>query len=240
MSLHFNCTDFDDVFEQTATWAMNNFKCNTSREDDVTIECTSRNYSKGCDIDRMAKRHPKKMIKLRQLYVEECEIDRAHSEMMKTGASDFRFKNIKHEYDHIKGGCLTAMHLTPDAVDIHIRASVIPWNLQFDLVLISDLLGELGLNPSKITFKIGYIRTKVIHALYTYLFNGWKPEELCKYRFGRSMIAAYMRAKRPTCKYKNWIRFSGRVDKLREEMGIEALEQVLEAAKKQENPEKVV
>lgn len=240
MSLHFNCKDFDDAFEQTARWAMENFKCNTSKEDDVTIVCESIEYKTDGSIDRMAKRHPKKIIKLRQLYVEECEIDRAHSEMIKTGASDFRFKNIKHEYDHVKGGCLTAMHLTPDAVDIHVRASVIPWNLQFDLVMIHDLLTEMGISPKRVTFKIGYIRTKVIHALYTYLFNGWTPEELCKYRFGRSMISAYTRAKRPTCKYKNWIRFSGRVDKLREEMGIEALEPALEAAKNQENLENEV
>ena len=231
MSLHFNCTDFDDVFEQTATWVMNNFKCNTSREDDVTIECKSRNYSKGGDIDRMAKRHPKKMTHLRSIYVEEGELDRSHAELIKTGASDFRFKNVQHEYDHIQGGCLTAMHLTENQVDITLRASVIPWNLQFDLVMISDLLGELGLNPTKITFKIGYIRTKVIHALYTYLHNGWTPEKLCEYTFGRSCIAAYMRAKRPTCKYRNWIRFSGNVDNLRADLGIGPLEPALEAAK---------
>ena len=235
MSLHFNCTDFDDVFEQTATWVMNNFKCNTSREDDVTIECTSRNYSKGGDIDRMAKRHPKKMTHLRSIYVEEGELDRSHAELVKTGSSDFRFKNVQHEFDHIQGGCLTSMHLTNDEVRITLRASVIPWNLQFDLVMISDLLGELGLNPSKITFKIGYIRTKVIHALYTYLHNGWTPEKICEYRFGRSCIAAYMRAKRPTCKYRNWIRFSGNVDNLRADLGIGPLEPALEAAKAKDN-----
>ena len=235
MSLHFNCTDFDDVFDQTATWVMNNFKCNTSREDDVTIECTSRNYSNGGDIDRMAKRHPKKMTHLRSIYVEEGELDRSHNELVKTGSSDFRFKNVQHEFDHVRGGCITAMHLTNDEVTITLRASVIPWNLQFDLVMISDLLGEMGLNPSKITFKIGYIRTKVIHALYTYLHNGWTPEKICEYRFGRSCIAAYMRAKRPTCKYRNWIRFSGNVDNLRADLGIGPLEPALEAAKAKDN-----
>ena len=231
MSLHFNCTDFDDVFEQTATWAMNNFKCNTSREDDVTIECTSRSYSESGDIARMAVRHPKKMRHLRGIYIEEGELDRCHAELVKNGSSDFRFKNVQHEHDHIRGGCLTAMHLTSDEVTVTLRASVIPWNLQFDLVMISNLLGELGLNPSKITFKIGYIRTKVIHALYTYILNGWTPEKICETRFGRSMIAAYIRAKRPTCKYRNWIRFSGRVDQAREKMGVGPLEPYLEAAK---------
>jgi hypothetical protein len=171
------------------------------------------------------------MTHLRSIYVEEGELDRAHAELVKTGSSDFRFKNVQHEYDHVRGGCLTAMHLTNDEVTIAMRASVIPWNLQFDLVMIADLLEELGLNPKKITFKIGYIRTKVIHALYTYLLIGWTPKKICEYRFGRSCIAAYMRGKRPTCKYRNWIRFTGNVDKLREELGIEPLEPVLEAAK---------
>ena len=239
MSLHFNCTDFDDIFQQTCQWVMENFKCNTSREDDVTIECISSHYDKARNLSKMAKRHPKKMTHLRSIYVEEGELDRSHAELVKTGSSDFRFKNVQHEYDHVRGGCLTAMHLTEDEVTITLRASVIPWNLQFDLVMIADLLEELGLKPKNITFKIGYIRTKVIHALYTYLIMGWTPEKICEYRFGRSCIAAYMRGKRPTCKYRNWIRFTGNVDKLREELGIGPLEPALEAAKSKLEAENV-
>jgi hypothetical protein len=97
--------------------------------------------------------------------------------------------------------------------------------------MIAELLEQLGMNPKKITFKIGYIRTKVIHALYTYLIIGWTPEKICEYRFGRSCIAAYGRGSRPTCKYRNWIRFCGNIDKLRAELGIGPLLPVLEAAK---------
>ena len=78
----------------------------------------------------------------------------------------------------------------------------------------------MGIKPKKILFKIGYVRTKVIHALYWYIRNGWTPEQICQYRFGRACIAAYTRGKRPTCKYRNWIRFTGRVDKLREDYPI--------------------
>ena len=70
--------------------------------------------------------------------------------------------------------------------------------------------------------------------------DGWTPEKMCETRFGQSMIAAYTRGSRPTCKYKNWIRFCARVDAAREEMGIGPLAPYLEAAKAKEKAEKEV
>jgi hypothetical protein len=46
-----------------------------------------------------------------------------------------------------------------------------------------------------------------------------------------------MRGKRPTCKYRNWIRFTGRVDKLREEYGIGDLVEALDHWKAINNTE---
>ena len=230
MSLQFDCKDFDDVLFQLSDWIMKNFKCNTSKEEDVTITSSSPFYSSDGNIAKLVKRHPKKMIHLRSIYVEDGEIDRAHYEMIRNGSAEFKFKNVQHEFDHVRGGCLTSMTISPERVTIAMRASVIPWNLQFDLALISDLMRDLGLKPSSIVFKIGYIRTKVIHALYTFLLHGWNPEDLCSYRFGRSMISAYMRARKPECKYRNWIGFAGRVDKVREELGIGELSDYLAKA----------
>ena len=135
-----------------AQYAMENFRCNTSRVDDVTIVCDS---SESKDIREHITDRPKKMIQLRRLYVNENEIDRAHREMVKDGHSTFYFTDVKHEFDHVQGGCLKTMELSPDEVTVNLRASVVPWNLQFDLVLIDNLLREMGITPKKITLKIG-------------------------------------------------------------------------------------
>ena len=226
---------FDDLMSRMAYIAISEFKCNTSKIDNVVMIADSTSCPNTRDY---VKSYPKKMIQLRRLYVTENELDRSHSELTKTGESDFRFNNVQHQFDHIKGGCLQAMHITPEEVTIKVRASVIPYNLQFDLVLISDLLKELGVTPKRIVFNVGYVRSKIIHALLWFLSHGWTPEEICKYRYGRSAIRAYMRGRAPTCKYRNWIRFSGRVDKYRKEHNIPELLPILEKAVK-ENPDPI-
>lgn len=234
MSLQITAETFDELSDKMAMYAMENFKCNSSRVDDVELTCFS---TKTDNIRAHITERTKKMIQLRRMYVNENEIDRSHREMIKNGTGTFNFNQVKHDYDHVQGGCLLSMILTPDEVTVNLRASVVPWNLQFDLVLIDDLLKEMGIQPKKILFKIGYVRTKVIHALYWYIRNGWTPEQICQYRFGRACIAAYTRGKRPTCKYRNWIRFTGRVDKLREEYGIGDLVEALEHWKAINNTE---
>lgn len=212
-----------------SVYTLETFKCNTSREDDIVIECKKT----ACPMTRqMAADHPKKMKQLRKLYVEESELDRCHQEYAKKGSSLFRFKNVQHEYDHVQGGCLTSMSISDERVTIVLRASVIPWNLQFDLVMIEDLLKEMGFDDRPVRFEIGYIRPKVIHSLYWFLKNGWTPEEICSHQFGRACVSAYLRAKTPTCKWKNWIRFADRVDAVRNKLGIGDLRPYLEAAEK--------
>lgn len=227
MANTFNCKDFDDAMLRLSQYTLETFKCNTSREDDIVIICGSTN----CPLTReMAAEHPKKMKQLRRLYVEESELDRCHKEYLKNGEAEFKFKNVQHEFDHIQGGCLTKMVMTKDRVTIVLRASVIPWNLQFDLVMIEDLLKEMGFADREVRFEIGYIRPKVIHSLMWFLKNGYTPEQVCSYQFGRACVAAYLRAKSPTCKWKNWIRFADKVDKVCAEKGIGALEPYLRAA----------
>lgn len=224
MAKEFFCKDFDDCMFKLSLYTLETFKCNTSAEEDITINCDSTT----CPLTReMAAVHPKKMKQLRALYVEESELDRCHKEYVKQGESVFKFKNVQHEYDHIKGGCLTNMIIRPEQVTVTLRASVIPWNLQFDLVMIEDLLKALGADDRKIVFKIGYIRPKVIHSLLWFLKQGWTPEQLCEYQFGRACIAAYGRAKTPKCKWKNWIRFADYVDKLRAARNIPELIPIL-------------
>ena len=224
MAKEFNFKDFDECLSGMNQYCLETFKCNTSSENDITIHCESTRCPKTREL---AAQHPKKMRQLRALYVEESELDRCHKEYVKNGSAVFKFKNVQHEFDHQKGGCLVNMEFNQDSVTINLRASVIPWNLQFDLPMLEDLLIAMGQDKKPITLKIGYIRPKVIHSLFWLLKNGWTPEQLCEYAFGRACIAAYGRAKTPACKWKNWIRFAERVDQVRAEKGIGELVLIL-------------
>ena len=220
MAREFNFKTFDECLFGMNQYGMETFRCNTSTEEDITIHCETTDCP---ECKRMAAAHPKKMRQLRRLYVNESELDRAWKEYRDNGRATFWFRNVQHEYDHIKGGCLISMEFEPDHVNINLRASVIPWNLQFDLPFIDNLLREMGQTGKPITFKIGYIRTKVIHLLFWLFTNGWTPEQVCQYRLGRSAITAYGRAKSPLCKWRNWIRFAARVDKVIEEKNLPPL-----------------
>lgn len=220
MAREFNFKTFDECLFGMNQYVIETFRCNTSKEEDITIHCET---TECLECKRMASAHPRKTSQLRRMYVDERELDRACKEYRDNGRATFRFRSVQHEYDHIKGGCLVSMELEPDHVNINLRASVIPWNLQFDLPLIDTLLREMGQSEKPITMKIGYIRTKVIHLLLWLFTNGWTPEQVCQYRLGRSAIHAYGRAKNPSCKWRNWIRFAARVDKVREEKNIPEL-----------------
>ena len=226
MAKEFNFKDFDQCLTGMNQYCLETFKCNTSSEDDITIHCDTTK----CEmVKKMAAEHPKKMNQLRRLYVSENEVIRAFQELRDTGHSVFTFKDVKHEFDHIRGGCLKTIEMDKDHVTVTLRASVIPWNLQFDLVLIDRLLYEMDATGRPVTFKIGYIRPKVIHSLFWFLKNGWTPEQLVEYSFGRACIGAYGRAISPKCKWKNWIRFADRVDKIREQKNIPPLVPILRA-----------
>lgn len=224
MAKEFKFKDFDECMIGMNQYCLETFKTNTSSEEDITIHCETTDCTM---VKKMAAEHQKKMKHLRSIYVQENDVISSFQELRDTGHSVFTFKDVKHEFDHVKGGCLKTIEMDKDHVTVNMRASVIPWNLQFDLVLIDRLLYEMGATSRPVTIKIGYIRPKVIHSLFWLLKNGWTPEQLIEYPFGRACIAAYGRAIDPKCKWKNWIRFANRVDMVREQKKIPPLLPIL-------------
>ena len=88
MSLQITAETFDELSEKMAMYAMENFKCNSSRVDDVELTCFSTVTD---NIRAHITERTKKMIQLRRMYVNENEIDRSHREMVKNGTGTFNF-----------------------------------------------------------------------------------------------------------------------------------------------------
>ena len=200
MSLHFNCAGLYDLLGKTMLCVLDNFTSVFAKEEDVTL--TAQNTD--CPyIREVIKAFPKKMDQLRKLYVTEAEIDRSHQEYKKTGRGTFHFNPVNRKNNHVNGACLTSMEYTQDEVTVNIRASIAPYNLQFDLVLISDLIHELGLTPKQIMIKIGYMASKPVHNLYTFVLYGFSREDLLDTAYGRLIWTSYERALTDRCKFNS-------------------------------------
>jgi len=200
MSLEINGNDFDDLLSQTTLWVLDNFASVFAKEEEVTLTAQRNDCPY---IREVIQAFPKKMDQLRKLYVTEAEIDSSHREYKKTGKGIFHFNAVNHKNNHVNGACLTSMEYTRDEVTVNIRASIAPYNLQFDLVLISDLIRELGLSPKQITINIGYMASKPVHNLYTFVLYGMSKEDIQDTVYGKSIWSSYERALTDKCKFNS-------------------------------------
>jgi hypothetical protein len=200
MSLQIKGISFDDLLCQTMMCVLDNFTSVFSKEEDVTLTAQRTDCPY---IREVIQAFPKKMDQLRKLYVTEAEIDRSHREYKKTGKGTFHFNSVNRENNHVNGACLTSIEYTQDEVTVNIRASIAPYNLQFDLVLISDLIRELGLSPKQITIKIGYMASKPVHNLYTFVLYGMSREDIQDTAYGKSIWSSYERALTDKCKFNS-------------------------------------
>jgi hypothetical protein len=200
MSLQIKGICFDDLLGQTMMCVLDNFTSVFAKEEDVTLTAQRTDCP---HIREVIQAFPKKMDQLRKLYVTEAEIDRSHREYKKTGKGTFHFNSVNRENNHVNGACLTSIEYTQDEVTVNIRASIAPYNLQFDLVLISDLIRELGLSPKQITIKIDYMASKPVHNLYTFVLYGMNREDIQDTAYGRSIWTSYERALTDRCKFNS-------------------------------------
>ena len=200
MALQLHTVDFDDALGRVIDYTLDSFTSVFAKEEDVTIWSGSTDCPY---IREVIKAFPKKMDQLRKLYVTEAEIDRSHREYKKTGKATFNFNSVNRTNNHVNGACLTNMEYTQDEVTVNVRASIAPYNLQFDLVLISDLICELGLSPKQIRIKIGYMASKPVHNLYTFVLYGIKKEELQISPYGKAIWSSYERALTDRCKFNS-------------------------------------
>ena len=215
MGLQLQVIDFDDALGSVIDYTIQNFTSVFAKEEDVTITAQK---SECPYVREIIKAFTKKMDQLRKLYVTEAEIDRSHREYKKTGKSTFQFNSVNHKNNHVNGACLTNMEYTHDEVTVNVRASIAPYNLQFDLVLISDLIRELGLSPKQISIKIGYMASKPVHNLYTFVLYGLKEDRIKQSPYGKAIWSSYERALTEKCKFNSMKAIARRIqEKLKDQ-----------------------
>lgn len=117
------------------------------RQHDVTV------YIRNDDLDGIDKlyfRRPRKRLLLRKRYVDEAEWLKSRQEFSQTNEIKYSFKEqTKTHGNHSAGKCLLDFHITkPNEFGarqciVNIRASIVPYNLFFDLLLLHQMIKEV-------------------------------------------------------------------------------------------------
>lgn len=103
-------------------------------------------------IDKLYFRRPKKRHLLRKRYVDENEWKAAINEFSKTNSVYYSFKEQTRAHgNHSAGKCLLDFKITQPIPEkdnkrqliVNIRASVVPYNLFFDLLLLHQMIAEV-------------------------------------------------------------------------------------------------
>ena len=207
--------DFSEVLKYFEKLVLTKFDISSKKLNDVKICCNSSNidYLLGIDIDRNIK-----MKQLRTMYLNEDRIQEIKN-FLYTDLSSFKNSEQRFTYEfnevggkensthHKKGGCLEFITfiIKPFIVEIHIqfRASVVPYNLYFDLIMLRELFDELGFKePYPVNERYTYyfyfdeIKGKLMQNFFYYISAGYydKPEDLLKYEYGKRMLNEYNKA----------------------------------------------
>lgn len=216
---------FNDIIKYFELNLLKTFNKNTKSISDLLVKCYSDNidYLLSIDIDRSVK-----MKQLRTMYLNQEEIDRVKSEMIKY--SDFpndyqviyNFNNVggkEISTHHKKGGCLTKITFTflkgeKLEIQIDFRASVVPYNLYYDLIMLHNLFKELGLDQIKIDkvyyFNFNEVKGKLMQNFFYYISAGYYdlPENFVNFEYGKMMVEEYNKAENSS--YHSTKRFWGK------------------------------
>lgn len=233
--------DFNEILKYFEKFALENFNKENKSINDFTISCTSRNidYLLGIDIDRKIK-----MKQLRTMYLDESKLQEIKTflytdpSFFKTAKQTFTYEfnqvgGKENSTHHKKGGCLEFITfiIEPFIVEIHtqFRASVVPYNLYFDLILLSELFDELGFKkepypPSErytYYFHFDEIKGKLMQNLFYYISAGYcdnLKEFIDGSDYAKLMIEQYKVAN--LSNYKSIKRFYGKCNEILYKRGI--------------------
>lgn len=233
--------DFNEVLKYFENLVLTDFNISSKKLKDVKICCKSSNidYLLGIDIDRSIK-----MKQLRTMYLNENKLQEIKnflytdlSLFSKDSEQRFTYEFNKvggKEYSthHKKGGCLEFITfiIKPFNIEIHIqfRASVVPYNLYFDLIMLRELFDELGFKepyPSNedytYYFYFDEIKGKLMQNFFYYILAGYydNPDDLLKYEYGKKMLEEYNRAEKSS--YHATKRFWGKCNDAMKKRSIE-------------------
>ncbi len=218
-----NTSSFNDIIKYFEVAILSRFNKDNKALKDFQIKCNSTNvdYLLSLDIDRSIK-----MKQLRTMYLSEDEIKKVREELVDLNKDYvvYEFNKVggkENSTHHKKGGCIRKIEFykQPFTLDIHIyfRASVAPYNLYYDLIMLNELFNTLGINDNHpvnelytYTFHFEEVKGKLMQNFFYYISAGYydNPDELLKHEYGRMMVDEYNKAEHAT--YHSTKRFWGK------------------------------
>lgn len=216
-------SSFNDIIKFFEVKVLSSFNKEEKSIKDFKISCDSTDidYLLSLDIDRSIK-----MKQLRTMYINEEEIERVRNILTMDSHYNievfYNFNKVggkEISTHHKKGGCLKfiSFNLIRDKsleVRICFRASVAPYNLYYDLIMLHDLFKELGLDQieeeKKYYLEFDEVKGKLMQNFFYYISAGYydNPEELLKHEYGKMMVEEYNKAENAS--YHSTKRFWGK------------------------------
>ncbi|WP_299996798.1 hypothetical protein [uncultured Clostridium sp.] len=193
--------DFNEVIKYFENKILTKFNKEIKSFKDFEIRCISTNvdYLLSLDIDRDFK-----LKQLRTMYLNDDEISRVKKNLKDVDivSTQYLFNQVGGKdisTHHKKGGCLTYINF--DKVEsyiiatINFRASVAPYNLYYDLIMINKLFKELGLRDDELEIRLHFdeIKGKLMQNFFYYISAGYydNPNDFLNYDYGRMMVDQY-------------------------------------------------
>lgn len=210
--------DFNEIIRYFENKVLNEFNKEVKSFKDFEIRCNSTNidYLLSLDIDRDFK-----LKQLRTMYLDDNEIRKVKDNLKDINviSTQYLFNQVGGKdisTHHKKGGCLTYINF--DKVEdyliatIKFRASVAPYNLYYDLIMINKLFKELEINDKELEVRLHFdeIKGKLMQNFFYYISAGYydDPIKFILYDYGKMMVEQYKVSNQSN--YKSIKRFYGK------------------------------
>ena len=210
--------DFNEVIRYFENRILTEFNKEVKSIKDFEIRCNSTNvdYLLSLNIDRDFK-----LKQLRTMYLNNQEIEKVRNNLKDINviSTQYLFNQVGGKdisTHHKKGGCLTYINF--DKVETYIiatvnfRASVAPYNLYYDLIMLNKLFKELGIKDSELEIRLHFdeVKGKLMQNFFYYISAGYydDPIRFNLYDYGKMMIEQYKVSNQSN--YKSIKRFYGK------------------------------
>lgn len=216
--------DFNEIIKYFENKILTEFNKEVKSIKDFEISCRSTNidYLLSLDIDRNFK-----LKQLRTMYINEENISKVKNDLINNDSvfTIYEFNKVGGKdisTHHKKGGCIRKIEINKLSLfniesHIYFRASVAPYNLYYDLIMLNNLFKNLGFNEEySIAYNIKYIfhfeevKGKLMQNFFYYISAGYydDPIKFNLYNYGKMMVEQYKISNQSN--YKSIKRFYGK------------------------------
>lgn len=202
--------DFNEIIKYFENRILTEFNKEIKSIKDFKISCTSTNidYLLSLDIDRSFK-----LKQLKTMYINEEDINIVREHLLRDDINYilYEFNQVggkENSTHHKKGGCIKRIEITkedPFTINstIYFRASVAPYNLYYDLIMLNELFARFGFKESyppsyryTYIFHFDEIKGKLMQNFFYYISAGYydDPIKFNLYDYGKMMVEEYKKA----------------------------------------------